>query len=365
MQPKKIFAVFFEPSEKDLFLFQNGIETFAFLARSKKPWIRCLLGWREVLLFLVRIRTIPRPDMAVVPCRSWFLFRREYHRRPKLQQWIRAMGICLKDPTRLLEALCPWLFGKLGIPFILLDRGDLPNMGYPNFYGYVHACTVFMREMPLNRFHAFSNQYFGEEVPLGPPFSVKYRLDPGKLMPLSIGIPDSNVQQIFSVLDDRGRPEKTFDLTLIGSESSWERRRVMSGLEKLKLAGYKIFFGNQFPFKDYVEILARSWLVLSPPGNSYECWRHYEIPLAGAVPLLAVPTIFRQAPFRPNIEALYYFPDAEDFYEVAVNALRDKDRLRMIAEQGARSVLANHVWSKQREHILQTAFLSLKKNSQS
>lgn len=294
--------------------------------------------------------------MAVLPARSWSLFRKEFDRRPRLAQWFRALGICCKDPTRLLEALCPWIFKQLRIPFILLDRGDHPNLNYPNFYAYVHACAVFMREMPLNRFHAFSKHYSGGDVPLGPAFVQKKKLDPNKLMPISIGIPDQTVARISSIVEHLPSTEKKYDLTFIGSESSWERRRVKADLEKIRTAGYRVFLGNRLPFSEYVEILAVSWLVLSPPGNADECWRHYEIPLAGSVPLLAVPTIFRQAPLQPNVEAIYYFPDAGDFHEVVTHALGNKEKLSRIARQGALAVRRSHAWSRQRDHILQTAF---------
>ncbi len=39
----------------------------------------------------------------------------------------------------------------------------------------------------------------------------------------------------------------------------------------------------------YLEYLQRSFLCLSPAGVGYDCFRHYEIMLAGSIPVINLP----------------------------------------------------------------------------
>lgn len=329
----------------DRFLFE--------IRKGKSAWRR----WTRFPGELRRLRkALATAEVVLLPSRSWALWRRSFFQRPRGSfRWVRAAGIVLRDPSRLTEALLPWFLGRRGIPTVLVDRGDQPSLGYPNYLAHQNALTTFLRELPVDHHRAFGAHYNGEEVPVAWPWNRKQRLDPAKLQPISIGIADDTAARIQELAGLPGPGEKKWDLFYAGQSINWERSRVQGDLRRLEEAGFRVRCCPPLPFEDYVRAMAQSWLVLSPPGNGYDCYRHYEVPLAGSVPLMAVPTIFRYRPLRHGLEAWNYQPDAADLVAVVRRALRDKERLIRMSRAGRHRVLRYHRWSRLVEHIRREA----------
>ena len=87
--------------------------------------------------------------------------------------------------------------------------------------------------------------------------------------------------------------------------------------------------------------LARSWLVLSPEGYGWDCYRHYEACLAGSVPVINFPSYRRAMSLRDRVHCFYYDPRQGSLAELLRAWLADKQKL----EAGQRHVLANHTKS--------------------
>ena len=100
--------------------------------------------------------------------------------------------------------------------------------------------------------------------------------------------------------------------------------------------------------------MAAAWLAWSPGGLGWDCYRHYEAPLVGTVPLINNPTILRYQPLRDGEHAFYYAPEPGGLAEVARKALADKPRLRKIAEAARAHVRARHVLRARVEHVAAT-----------
>lgn len=353
-KPVRLLGISWEGGQDGNLNFLPPAERFLFGVRlEKKAWQR----WARFPGEVRRLRkALATAELVLLPSRSWALWRRPFYQRPRgWFRWARVAGVILRDPSRLTEAMLPWTLARRGIPTVLVDRGDQPSMGYPNFFAHQKARRTYLRELPVDHHRAFGANYNGEEVPIAWPWKRKERLEAAKLEPISIGIPDETAERIQELAGSPEPGEKKWDLFYAGQSINWERGRVQEDLRRLGEAGFRVRHCAPLPFEEYVRTMAHSWLVLSPPGNGYDCYRHYEVPLAGSVPLMAVPTIFRYRPLRHGREAWNYQPDAADLVAVVRRALRDKERLIRMSRAGCHRVLRYHRWSRLVEHIRQEA----------
>ena len=60
---------------------------------------------------------------------------------------------------------------------------------------------------------------------------------------------------------------------------------------------------------EYWKRMSQAWLTWSPEGLGWDCFRHYEAPLAGSIPVINSPTIVRYVPLIDGVHAFYYQPD--------------------------------------------------------
>jgi glycosyltransferase involved in cell wall biosynthesis len=90
--------------------------------------------------------------------------------------------------------------------------------------------------------------------------------------------------------------------------------------------------------------MSAAWLTWSPEGLGWQCFRHYQAPLAFSVPLINEPTIARYRPLIDGVHAFYYQPDDPDSLGRVIRAaLADQAQLRTIASAARAHVLANHI----------------------
>ncbi|HWX30004.1 MAG TPA: glycosyltransferase [Steroidobacteraceae bacterium] len=118
-------------------------------------------------------------------------------------------------------------------------------------------------------------------------------------------------------------------------------------------------------YPDFMVALARSWLVLSPEGYGWDCYRHYEACLAGSVPVINRPSYRRPIFLRHGEHCFYYDPGRGSLAEMLHAVLANKDMLMRVAEAGRQHVLANHTRSAVARYILreivgETAFAGKK-----
>jgi glycosyl transferase family 1 len=200
------------------------------------------------------------------------------------------------------------------------------------------------RELCATTQHLFSRSalYFKRELDLA---AARCRDLGKKVRPVSLVLPD-----------ERQSPStkgKDIDLFFAGAINSRIRARAVEVAHRLQTFGVRVYIPEQrLPYPRFMETLARSWLVLSPEGEGWDCYRHYEACLAGSVPLINRPTYERQLYLEHAKHCFYYDADGDDLERRVIELLADKPMLRRMAEAGRRHVLANHTRSAVARYIL-------------
>ena len=284
-------------------------------------------------------------DVAVVTERKYCFWRRGTGPASALWRWGKAW---LRQPWRIAHLQVPAALTRAQIPWALVDRNDqvLLNEGSHRFF---RDCTAFfVRELLTNRFEIFQAYRRGEPGcrlwPGGP--RTEYPLK--KIRPISLGlqVPEEKF---------RGLPtEKKYDLFFCGTTDM--RTPRVSALEEIRASaareGWNLKLVDRMPQDEFLRTCAESWLVLSPSGNGWDCWRHTEVLMAGSVPLINYPWIERYAPLRDGEHVLLYSPEQGHLTQVVRQALSDREKLRQMAAAGREHVLRYHTYQALRDYLL-------------
>lgn len=314
------------------------------------------LPWKERIGLFHRFRSQP-PQLLVVTARQNSAFSNRTGWSGGLAGLVRAHW---KYPSDLLILA---LFAKSvrqNIPIALVNRSDdgrLPP-GSDWFYRRCHAC--FVRELhPLPEIalrdlftpsggNPQSNRRARRILSWFDPGCPTHR-DISKLRPISLGVADERVGDFF------GTTEKKWDLFFAGDlhEKGFRGRLVQ---ELQALAGkqnWKILLRERMPQGEYRECLEASRLCLSPPGMGWDCWRHYEAMLAGAIPVMPYPTILQHQPAIEGRHCFYFAPEPGGLTRCLEKALAAPDRLPVMASAGREHVRKHHTYSQLREYVVQ------------
>ncbi|HEY6982750.1 glycosyltransferase [Reyranella sp.] len=166
-----------------------------------------------------------------------------------------------------------------------------------------------------------------------------------KLKPIPLVLPD-----------ERRVPaarEKDIDLIFVGRICNETRAKAVDQARHLASRGIRVFIPDApLSYPAFIEALSRSWLVLSPEGEGWDCYRHYEACLAGSVPLINRPRYRRHLYLGEGAHCFYYDADRDCLADQVVSLLADKPRLSQMAEDGRRHVLANHTRSAVGRYML-------------
>lgn len=142
-------------------------------------------------------------------------------------------------------------------------------------------------------------------------------LDHPKLTPIPIGIankqwPHGNLQTLKAIIDSNIKKEllvyKNFD-----NNTNIAIRRAIDFITSRNGIG----MSERVPHKNYLEKMASSLFVISPPGNGIDCHRIWE-----ALYLNCIPVIQRNTCFRSVSDLPILFID--DWNEVTIPFLRNK-----------------------------------------
>ncbi len=148
---------------------------------------------------------------------------------------------------------------------------------------------------------------------------------------------------------DQYQPEglaKDIDIFFSGWMVSQARIEGKAELMRLKEQepSLRVEVSNQrLAFPDFLRAIERSWLVFSAEGLGWQCNRHYESLLLGAVPIINRP--------KPDVvhylvdgdTCFFYNPDVPgDLSRVIRQALQDKEELRRMAAKGRQVVLKHN-----------------------
>ena len=175
-----------------------------------------------------------------------------------------------------------------------------------------------------------------------------------KIRPISLGLPLSATPPPPLA----GPPPKTADIFFAGriEGSSTVRRRGLAELMALSRQGLIVDIPDRpLPQLEFYQRCANAWLTWSPEGLGWDCFRHYEAPACGSVPLINAPTIERHAPLLQGVHAVYYDPEPGGLTQAVTAALADKTRLMSMAEAARAHVLARHTPAALATHMVNTA----------
>jgi len=245
-----------------------------------------------------------------------------------------------------------WLLQGVEVPLVVVDRKDDPCVIPPQFFGLLKKCRAYYwRELPLK----IENGFMYTDGRMEDTSAVrKTRIfcnHRHKIKPLSLGL---NYDAVAKRVDFKC--PKEIDVFFAGtSKGEMARESGLKILEELKQEGLaiEILTGQTLSRQVFLEICARSWLVYSPEGHGWDCFRHYEACAVGSVPLINYPRIHRHHPLIDQEHALYYGVEGSDLKRVIKTALADKDRLREMGVAARDFVLQHHTHEKLFDYILQ------------
>lgn len=232
------------------------------------------------------------------------------------------------------------LRGRVAAPLAVIDRDDSPLINRHDFALLDRARAYFKRELPTDHWRVFLKTAHANLPTPRLRASPRFRARVARLHPISLGIRYDR----FAKLVPEERP-KTADVFFAGiaANNSTVRERGLAQLQALAEAGLRVDMPDRLlPLEEFYERCARAWLVWSPEGLGWDCFRHYEAAACFAVPVISQPTIERHRPLRHGEHALYYEVEGDHLTRTIRAALADTERLRAIARAGRAHVLQHH-----------------------
>jgi len=264
----------------------------------------------------------------------------------------------LQGRSPLLRGWGPQLLRWRGrAPIVVLDHEDLPVINRNNLFLLDRADLYFKRELPADHWRVFLKTAH-PNLP-----TPRFRTRPrnvariAKLRPLSIGLPlDAPELLNFPPLEKRS--DVFFAARVEGSSSL--RAPGLAELRALQAAGVAVDIPNgPIPREEFYRRCAAAWLVWSPEGFGWDCFRHYEALACGSVPVINQPSIERHAPLIGRRHALYYDVEPQGLTRAITEALKDRPALARIAAEGRAHVLGHHTPAAIARYVLESAGISL------
>jgi hypothetical protein len=289
---------------------------------------------------------IRRPEYRLIVCRCFgrFAWSRNHSWITNTIRWLmrQFLAFCIDRRSRSANLVIVDFDDELTI-----DRRDLRLLKECDLY--------FKRELAQN---AWTNLLRAQPL-LGEYQAMmqdpRFRKMIGKFRPISLGIPEEQLAAIQSIHAKRnGLAKKQFDIFFAGSiDHSTVREMGVHWLQQLKSEGYAVYLPEGgLPSREFNEALSASWLVWSPEGSGWDCFRHYEVCLAGSVPVINFPTIRRYAPLEDGVHCIYYGIEGDDLLRKIKTALVDKPRLIEMAQAGRQYVLGHHTRDQVGNYVL-------------
>jgi hypothetical protein len=293
---------------------------------------------------------LARPDVEMVVCHPNFSApwsARQLGRSVLSRRFLEGRSPLV---TSLGAELARW---RRRAPLVVLDHEDLPLINRNNL-ALLDRCDLwFKRELPPDHWRVFVKTAHAN-LP-----TPRFRLKPrhlaweAKLRPISIGLP----LQAEGLLP-LPPVEKTADIFFSGrvAGSSTVRERGLAELKALAAAGLRFDMPDRpLPRSEFYQRCAAAWLVWSPEGLGWDCFRHYEAPACGSVPLINTPQIDRHAPLIEGEHAVYYDPEPGGLSRVVTAALADKVALTRIAAAAQTHVLDHHTPEALSRYVVEAA----------
>lgn len=243
-------------------------------------------------------------------------------------------------------------------PLVGLDFNDATEMSDTAMRILERSVCFFKRELPTD---------IARLLPRNASTALKLCLERNahKLLPISLGLSASRVADLPQPSD-----EKLHDVFFSGDTSSVVRKGEFKLLEKLKAAGVRVFQPRtRLTQQEFLKTCSQSYLVWSPEGAGWDCFRHYEAAASGSIPVMNVPPITPYQPLAHDRHAIYYVSEfghrsapARDFQAVSdgfvatvMRALEDRPRLLRMGKAAREFALSFHTHDAIVNHIVRTS----------
>lgn len=243
----------------------------------------------------------------------------DYYADAKISKKLLRRTIGAVASLRFFKWVSEMLMQPSRTPIAFLDISDSPQVTSINYRLLPDALCYFKRELyPALSFAAVPNPIWWQQ----------------RTEPISLPAP--------AEFDSLAGP-KTSDVFFSGSIYTDVRRNGLRELESLAREGLKIDIGlKRLSHQDYMRRIAASWLVWSPSGHGWDCYRHYEACLARSVPVIDLPLNDRVLTLKSGQHCFYYRPTPNELKQTIKSALSDKRRLLAMADQARDYVIQNH-----------------------
>ena len=229
---------------------------------------------------------------------------------------------------------------SLGVPLSVVDTTDTFHIAEWDHPLLQAAQVYWLRELPIHPFHILINtsRRFRRLSNLELSPLVK---DIKKIQSISLGLSDARLQLIKPAT-------KRYDVFFSGTDTSPLREQARRVLRKLKAEGTCRVYLPENPLsrEEFYQACAESYLVLSPSGLGWDCYRHYEAALCSSVPVMNYPTIRRYHPFIDGEHGFYYDLEENGLERCLRQALTDRPRLIKMGQTAREHVLTHHLYSK-------------------
>jgi len=216
-------------------------------------------------------------------------------------------------------------------PMVAVDMLDSFGIGRHNFFLFDRCVAYYKRELPVDNWRVFFGS--GHRNLPAATFRRKrrYQRYVEKIRPIGLGVGGPRPD----LLHELSQVGKTNDVFYAGTPNSTVRKKGLDQLLALRDRGVRVDIPDErLSVDDFLRRCARSWLVWSPEGFGWECFRHYESALVGSVPVMNYPTIERYRPLQDGIHCFLYPAEGDGLSRTIVEALRNKSRLIQMAEAG-------------------------------
>jgi hypothetical protein len=252
------------------------------------------------------------------------------------------------------------LFHQVVIPMMLnyLKRKDYTivvvdihdNWGISKFdCKLLKVCDLyFKRELPINPWQALVVATGGTRHPGYLRKNISNHKLIEKFRPVSLGVRDGDV------LNELDLSKKNCDIFYVGESRDVPSRNNMRNLcAQLSKRGWRVNYQTERMTKEaYMKAMERSWICLSPCGNGWDCFRHYEAGGHGALPVMDFSSNRLYAGFNPMSQGVYCDLATKDAVDIIEKLLANRDELLNRLNATHQQVLKYHCNSQIVKYIL-------------
>lgn len=242
------------------------------------------------------------------------------------------------------------------VPLVVVDFADSFGIGAHNFFLFDRCRLFFKRELPADNWLVFYRTGHRNLPTVSFRRKKRFARYAQKLRPISVGLYDHVARRAAEL-----SVPKTADLFFAGQTvaTSSVREKGYQQLAALQARGVRVDVPDKpLPQDEFLRRCAAAWLVWSPSGFGWECFRHYEAAAAGSVPVINLPTIERYQPLRDGQHCLLYPIEANGLSETVLTALRDKPRLAAMGAAARAHVLGHHTFAALCRHVVDSLGLA-------